>query len=268
MTNPEWFPLATAAATALAAVVAAVVALRSAGLSSRTAFQSSYTKDRLDVVGRFLDALDAVLADPAPSTRARVKSEFLRVRVVFHPGGSPVDVAKQIVAAVDNLIGNEALKPAEEERMFDRLWNDVRAEQAGLEERGDDAEPQLKWVLEEVMRLRAEDDQAVKDGKRGPDRDLDKDLLMMDRDLDGVGGPAWLNVWVAVGSGWDREQRRKQRERHRDARNAVVKGREVFVTAVGEWLAEPPSLNGTRGTDHALPGTRWSGRLRLLRGRS
>ncbi|MER5200281.1 hypothetical protein ACWD3J_36710 [Streptomyces sp. NPDC002755] len=266
MTNPEWFPLATAAATALAALVAAVVALRSADLSSRTTFQSSYTKDRLDVVGRFLDSVDAVLDDPTPDTRARVKSEFLRVRVVFHPGGPPVHIAKQITAAVENLAGKDELNPSEEERMLHKLRDDVQRETAMIEERGDDAEPALGWVLEEVMKLRAEDDQAVKDGR--PESDREQELHMIESDLVGLGKPGWLQVGVVLGSAQRREMLGKLRQRDQEARHAMDAGREEFVTAAGDWLAGPPALDGPRGTVRVLPGTRWYCRLRLLRSRS
>jgi hypothetical protein len=264
MTNTEWFPLATAVATALAALVAAVVALRSADLSSRTTLQSSYTKDRLDVVGRFLDSVDAVLDDPTPDTRAKVKSEFLRVRIMFHPWGPPVHVAKRITDAVKNLIEKEALKPSKEEQMFHKLWHDVQSEKAVIEDHGDDAEPKLGWVLEEVMRLRAEDDQAVKYGKPEPDRDVE--LHQINSDLAALGKPDWLQVWMALGSGQRRDQLAKLRQRDQEARNAMDAGREEFVTAVGDWLASPPALDSSRSTGRVLPGARWYGRL--LRTRS
>ncbi|MFF4557913.1 hypothetical protein [Streptomyces sp. NPDC001422] len=264
MTNPEWFPLATAAATALAALVAALVALRSADLSSRTTFQSSYTKDRLDVVGRFLDAVDAVLDDPTLDTRARVKSEFLRVRVVFYPGGPPVHIAKQITAALENLAGRDLLRPSDEEQMLHKLRKDVQDETAAIEEHGGDAEPALGWVWEEVIKLRAEDDQALKDGKQESDRE--QELHEIEGDLVGLGAPDWLQVRVALGSAQRRETLRKLRQRDQEARNTMTAGREEFVTAAGEWLAS--LLDGHGGTARVPRGTRRYRRLRLLSSRS
>jgi hypothetical protein len=266
MTNPQWFPLATAAATALAALVAAAVALRSANLSSRTTFQSSYTKDRLDVVGRFLDSVDAVLDDPTPGTRAKVKSESLRVRILFHPGGPPVDVAKQITNAVVNLVEHDKLKETEEEQVFRKLWDHVQLEKAMIEDHGGDDEPTLGWVLDELMRLRAEDDQVVKDGK--PESDREEELQLINGSLAAMGQPEWLRVGMALGSGHRRDQLRKLRQRDQKARNVIDAGREDFVAAAGNWLAGPPVLYRSRSTSRVLPGTSRYSRLRLLRSRS
>ncbi|WP_164873033.1 hypothetical protein [Streptomyces resistomycificus] len=155
---------------------------------------------------------------------------------------------------------------AVEQRMLHKLRDDVQRETAMIEERGDDAEPALGWVLEEVMKLRAEDDQAVKDGKRESDRE--HELHMIESDLVGLGKPDWLQVGVALGSAQRREMLAKLRQRDQEARNAMAAGREEFVTAAGDWLAGPPPLDGPRGTVRVLPGTRWHCRLRLLRSRS
>ncbi|MET8945418.1 hypothetical protein ABZX30_17995 [Streptomyces sp. NPDC004542] len=255
MTNPEWFPLVTAAATALGAAVAAVIgrlssrtALQIGQLSSLTAFESSYTKDRLDAVIRFLDSVETVLADPRPDTRAKVKSEFLRVRIVLHPGGPPVDVARQIVTRLDHLMGSDALRPSDEEKMLEKLLKHVRDEQGAIEEHGADDPPQLKWVLDEVIKLRAEDDQAVREGKAA--RDREQQLEEIEHDLQGQLTPDWLNVRVALGSAEERKQRRQREKRHREACVAVAGGRERFVTATEEWLAERPALLGRRDSGY------------------
>ncbi|MFF9496543.1 hypothetical protein [Streptomyces flaveolus] len=156
----------------------------------------------------------------------------------------------------------DALKPSEEELMLRKLWNNVQNEKAALEEHGDDTEPELGWVLEEVMRLRAEDDQAVKDGK--PESDREVELHQIDSQLAAQGKPDWLQVWKALGSAQRRNRLWKLRQRDQEARNAMAAGREEFVTAAGNWLAGPPALDSSRGTGRA----RWYSRLRLRRSRS
>ncbi|MEH0513411.1 hypothetical protein QBC31_22315 [Streptomyces sp. B21-079] len=95
--------------------------------------------------------------------------------------------------------------------------------------------------------MRAEDDQAVKEGKLAPDRE--RELAQIRTIFRDQPMPGWLTERVALGSAKERAQRRQREERHKKARIAVAHDREAFVTAAGKRLAEPLALHRKHGVE-------------------
>lgn len=123
MTTPSWILLiapTVALAIGVITVWAALIgnrrtnatALQNAQLASYTTFEASCTKDRLDTVTRFIDAIAEVLDDPQHKTKDKVWSEFHRIQVAFQPGGAPVDVAREMRDTVVDLMTHDEVKPA------------------------------------------------------------------------------------------------------------------------------------------------------------
>ncbi|MEV5784562.1 hypothetical protein AB0L42_26665 [Streptomyces sp. NPDC052287] len=273
MANPDWFPLATAAATTLAALVAAAVALRSAMVSSRTAarvadlasrttLQSSYTQNRLETASLFLEAVEAVIDDPSPATRRRLRARLLRVQLVFQPAGSPVEIAERIYHQAGDLLSNKALGDHKREgEMLRQLETSAGYEEIMIEDPrnhipADDVSMVL--VRDEILKIRDEDDQALKDKK--PALDRDDAIYGIEHNFPDGTTPDWLSVPTLLAPAEQRAARGNRLSQDRRARHDMRTGCEDFVREAGQWLSEPPPLKAPRGAGRKLSGLRLHGR--------
>ncbi|MEU7115063.1 hypothetical protein [Streptomyces sp. NPDC046182] len=180
--------------------------------------------------------------DPQHKTKDTVWSEFHRIQVAFHPGGAPVDVAREMRDTVVDLMTHDELKPAAGVEALEKLRLMVDRDRWMAEDSGSDKEPEFQWLLDAVMGFRHKDARAVQDNTARPD--LDKEVYGIEQHL-GFNGPP-LDVRLLLGSAAARAEDHARRLRNAAAIDALERGRADFVAAAGEWVNNPPALRKAR----------------------